>query len=354
MYFHIDEDVGVYITGWLITDNPGEVPELIVKVPGRDDFTLSANFHRPDLRDLGMHATGQAGFLIDHRHFSDLSAIRELSIVEPESGLVIYRRFDPHTHLPKKLLLMDASALPQIAMLRQVMTFFAQAYPLAERLSLETVNGLISLTNIQSIFLSGGVNWVRHGGMAKERGFSTAFLLRDPFEEMAEKLLFLSQAMKQPELVRNSAAVARFSSVFPFLEGIDLEENRSILSAFRKMPGDVRKILRSPMTSLLGTAPDEQLQRRNVSIALDNLAQLDVVGTRDRFSLFSSMLDEVMDAPLLANSETSSLPAAAGLAGRLRSVGIIEDILDEDIALYSFVEEALEAVAPKLDEAAAK
>lgn len=342
MYFHVDEDAGSYISGWVITDNPGEIPELTIRIPNRKEVTFSANVLRPDLRDLGMHSTGQAGFIVDGRHVPDLVDLVEISLVEPDTGLTIYKRFNANQHIEHKLLLVDVSAFPQIRMLRQLMSFFTQSYPVVERLSLETVTGLISLTNIQSIFVTGNPNWPRHGEIALERGFTTAALLRDPFEELAEKLLFLSQALKQPESVRASPTIARFVGLLPHLEKMDLGDSKSILSCFRSMPNEIRRMIRSPMTSTFGTAPDENVQRRNVSVALDNLAHFNVVGLRSKFDVFCAMLNEYVGTPIAANCELGTLPNTLDLADRLRNVGIVADLLDEDIALYSFAIEAIE------------
>lgn len=343
MYFHVDQDTGSYIAGWLITDNPGDVPELSIRIPNRKEITFSANVFRPDLRELGMHSTGQAGFLVDYQHVPDLADVQDISLVEPESGITIYKRFNASQHIDKKLLFVDVSGFPQIKMTRQLMAFFTQTYPVVERLPLETITGLLSLTNIRSIFIAGNLNWQRHGEIAKERGFITAALLRDPFEEMAEKLLFLSQALKQPENVRASPTIGRFIPLLPYLEGVDLNDSRSILATFRKIPNEVRRIVKSPMTATFGTTPDEQLQRRNVSIALDSLAQFNVVGLRSKFEIFCAMLDEFAGAPITATADLSVLPGTTELAGRLSSIGVIADLLDEDIALYSLAAEAIEA-----------
>lgn len=343
MYFHVDQDAGSYIAGWLITDNPGEVPELSIRIPNRKEITFSANVFRPDLRELGMHSTGQAGFLVDYQHVPDLADVQDISLVEPESGITIYKRFNPNQHIEKKLLLVDVSGFPQIKMTRQLMSSFTQAYPVVERLPLETITGLLSLTNIRSIFVAGSPNWQRHGEIARERGFITAALLRDPFEEMAEKLLFLSQALRQPENIRASPAIGRFMPLLPYLENVDLNDARSILATFRKIPNEVRQIVKSPMTATFGATPDEQLQRRNVSVALDNLAQFNVVGVRSKFEVFCAMLDEYLGTPIMATVELSALPGVTELASRLGSIGVIADLLDEDIALYSLAVEAIEA-----------
>ncbi|OCP10162.1 MULTISPECIES: hypothetical protein [unclassified Ensifer] len=350
MYFHIDQDTGAYISGWVICDNPGDTPEILVRASGRKELALTANVFRPDLRDLGMHSTGQAGFVVDERHVPDLHQLNDITLIESETGITIYKRFNASDHIERKLLLVDSSAFPQIALVRQLMSFFTQSYPVLERLSLETITGLLSLTNIKSAFLTGSMNWIRHGEIARDNGFVTAALLREPFAELAEKLIFLTHATRQSENVRASPTIARFADLLPYLEDLDFRNSRSILSALRRIPNEGRKKLQSPMTMLFGTAPDERVQRRNVSVALDNLAKFNVVGLRNHFDLFCGMLNEYVEAPIASGLELSGFAEVEELAERLRNIGIASDLLDEDIALYSYAVEAIEESLQKTDD----
>ncbi len=342
MNFHIDMDAGTVISGWLIPDNPADVPEFRIKIPDRKEVSFSANVLRSDLRDLGIHATGLAGFHIDEQYIVDLADQRDLTIYEVGSGLPIYRRFNPQAHIERKLLLMDVGAFPQIAMLRQLMTCFTQSYPVVERLSLETIGALLSLSYARSVFISGQPNWMRHGPTARERGFLTAALLRDPFEEMAERLLFLANVSKRPSTNPTNGAVARYADLLPVVRTIDFSDEKSVLTSFRGLSSDKRRLLRSPMTSMFGSTPDEELQRRNVAVALDNLAQIDIVGTRTHFSEFTGMLDDYLGISTPSEYELSTIAGTTELAEVLRGIGLVADLLDEDVALYSFACEAIE------------
>ncbi|OOG63088.1 hypothetical protein B0E45_29785 [Sinorhizobium sp. A49] len=351
MNFHIDMDAGAVISGWLIPDNPADVPEFRIKIPDRKEISFSANVLRSDLRDLGIHATGLAGFHIDEQYIVDLADQTELTIFEVQSGLPIYRRFNPQKHIEQKLLLMDVGAFPQIAMLRRLMVNFTQSYPVVERLSLETIGALLSLSYARSVFIAGQPNWMRHGALARERGFLTAALLRDPFEELAERLLFLANVAKLPTINTTNGAIARYFDLLPFVRAIDFSDEKSVLTSFRGLSSERRRLLRSPMTSIFGSTPDEELQRRNVAVALDNLAQIDIVGTRDQFGQFVSMLDEYLGISILAECELATIDGTAELTEILRGIGLVADLLDEDVALYSFACEAVEAAFASMSDA---
>lgn len=342
MHFFIDQDSGSSISGWVVPDNPSDVPEFIVRVPGRVDMPISANVLRTDLRDLGLHSTGLAGFHIDEHHVGDLSEIADVAILDAGTGIPLYRRPDPKQHLEKKLLLIDVSIFPQIRIIRRIMSFFALAYPAVDRLPIETISALIVNKAASSIFITGQPNWMRHGSLAREREYVTSALLRDPFEDLAERLLFIAHLAKQPGRKASNYSFERYQDALELIAEMDFSDRRSVLAGFRKMAPEQRRLFRSPMTSVFGGTPDSDLQRRNVSVALDNLAQFDVVGVRPLFDDFSSMVDESLGSTLMQGSELESLPGTAELAAILAELGLVADLLDEDIALYSFVCEAVE------------
>lgn len=342
MQFFIDIDNGSVISGWLIPDNPGDTPELIIKVASREDIQFKANVLRADLRDLGMHTTGLAGFHIDDSTVPDLCQLEDVTIVEADSGVTVYRRFNPERHKDRKLLVADASLLPQMKLLRELSQHFAMSYPFADRLSLDTLSGVLSLRFTGSIFVGGGINWMRNGSLVLEQNFVSCALLRDPFDELAEKLLFLSHLAKNPNKSPLSAyaAFSKFSDVLPQVAKIDFSDDKSLLMAFRTMSPSIRRAFRSPMTRLYGSLPEEDIQRRNVSVALDNLAQFSIVGLREDFEQFARMVNARLDTAMFPTQALDELPTAFELGKRLATIGLVLDLLDEDVALYSFAKEA--------------
>lgn len=343
MHFFIDQDSGSSISGWVVPDNPSDVPEFIVRVPGRADISVTANVLRTDLRDLGLHSTGLAGFHIDQQHVGDISEIGDITILDASASIPIYRRPDPNHHLEKKLILIDVSIFPQIRIIRRLMSFFALSYPAIDRLPIETIMSLIANKAASSIFIMGHPNWMRHGSLAREKEYVTAALLQDPFEDLAERLLFIAHLAKQPAGKALNYSFEKYKDAIELIAEMDFSERKSVLTGFRKMSPEQRRLFRSPMTSIFGGAPESDLQRRNVSVALDNLAQFDVVGVRPLFGDFSSMLDESLESTIMQGSQLEAVPGTSELAAILAELGLVADLLDEDIALYSFACEAVEA-----------
>ncbi|WP_426232317.1 hypothetical protein [Pararhizobium sp. DWP3-4] len=342
MHFHVDIDNTSMIAGWLVLDNPSETPEFLIKIPNRQDVRFKANVTRLDIRDLGMHASGQVGFHIDEQLLPGLRDEAILSIIEPDSGLQIYQRVPEEVVVDKKIFFLDPSAYPQIKILRKMMKNFKLSYPMVQRFSLETINSIFFNNYCNSILVFGQPNWQRHGSLAREKGFFNIALLRDPFEELAERLQFLIYLSKQDAQKTSGLFAQAYLPLSNFTEGMDVEDEKSILTAFRRLSADQRRLFRSPATSTLGATPDEELQRRHVTMALDNLAYFDVVGTRQYFNEFVSMIGAVVDGGIFPQTELETIPGVQNLAEKLRRIGLIADLLDEDIALYSFASSAVE------------
>jgi hypothetical protein len=343
MHFFVDHDSGSSISGWVVPDNPSDVPSFIIRVPERPDVAMSANVLRTDLRDLGLHSTGLAGFHIDEQHVDGLRDVSDVTVLETGSGVAIYRRPNPSQHLEKKLLLIDVAVFPQIRIIRRIMAHFALSYPVIDRLPIETISALIANKAASSIFVTGQPNWTRHGSLAREKEYVTAALLRDPFEDLAERLLFIAHLAKRSGRPTQNPSLEKYEGVIEFIEEMDFSDRKSVLTGFRKMDTECRRLFRSPMTTVFGGTPESELQRRNVSVALDNLAQFDVVGVRPLYSDFCSMLDASLAAPVLQDSHIEMLPGTLELASNLGELGLVADLLDEDIALYSFACEAVES-----------
>ncbi len=341
MYFNIDADTGLTVTGWLVMENVTLTPEFVVTFPDRESVSLKANVFRSDLVHHGIHATGMAGFQFDAHIIPDIE-MADFTICEASTGHPIYRRRDPKKHFAKKVMFLEVAAMPQIGMLRNLMANFALRYPFLERQTLDTINATITHNFSDSIFVYGHLNWLRHGGYARERDFTTIALLRDPYEELAERLLLIQNLCRQ----NNSSSrlrdqLNRFGELSAAISEMDLQSPKSILSGFRRLNPLQRRILRSPMTAALGCAPEEEVNRRHVSVALDNLADISVVGSRRLFPTFSKVVAGYLGAAGFQEVGLDTLPGTLQLAKDLSDIGLVGDLLDEDIALYNFVNEAL-------------
>lgn len=341
MFFNIDADTGRSISGWLAPDNPSATPRLVIVIPGRADIEVEAGLPRPDVRELGIHSTGLIGFSIGASLIPDLHTLDDVTLLEAQTGMPIYRRFQIGRHLERKLMLFDASLMPQRRILASMGARFALNYPSSERNSLETMIVLINNHMAKSALISGRSNFNRYSGYLVNAGYMRAAILRDPFEELAERIMFLHLLTKSEAAHLAPNFVTGVEPLVDFARDLPLSDHRALLLAFRRLNDDQKLALNSPMVRMLGCNVEETPERRNVSIALDNLASMELVGSRARYEVFNAMLTQLLGADLLGDERPTSFTTVKELAGSLSRIGLVADLLEHDLALYTLADEAI-------------
>lgn len=343
MFFNVDSDRGAVISGWFAADNPSQSVRLVIRTPGRAEATVAADMQRDDVRDLGIHATGRVGFRIDKSIVPDLDELVELEIVEAETRLPIYARLQPGRHLEKKLILLDASLMPQRRILDQLRDNFALAYFSAERYSLETTIVLITNLHATSLLVSGRPNYNRYASHLDNAGYIKAALLREPYEELAERLLFLNLLARSPSAHLASSYLSGVAPLLDFARDMPLNDPKALVAHFRQIDADQKRAIASPMVRMFGCDVGDEPERRHVSIALDNLAAMDVVGCRERYGAFRNLMWRTLGADVLGDEAPTAFSSVASLATSLQRIGVIGDLLEHDAALYRLAREAIDA-----------
>ena len=342
MFFNIDHDDGRSIGGWFAPDNPSSTPKIAIIIPGREEIIVEAGEMRADVRDLGVHNTGKIGFSINESIIPDLEHLIDVEIVDADTRLPIHRRFQPGQHIERKLFMFDCAVMPQRAMLRSIASHFSLSYPSCERNALETMLVVINNHFAKSIFITGRSNHNRYVGMLENAGFLRAALLRDPFEELAERLLFFSLLGKSdashllPTYVTGLAPLVEFARDLPF------NDPKQLLTVFRTATDEQRQAMMSPMVRMLGCNFDELPDRRHVSLALEHLAAFDVVGTRSKLPNFRALLAQLLGQDTLGDERPANFQTVQSVAQTLSRIGVVVDLLEADIALYALAEEAID------------
>lgn len=342
MQFHVDGDTGDAVFGWVIPDNPSATPELLVSLPPQPPFKLQANVFRQDIKDLGTHHTGMVGFHIGSSLLPGFKASDEIEIRDADSDILIFRRFRDHLQLPAKLMRYELTAMPQLPIDQACAKRFALSYHAVERHSYDTMFGLINNQAATSIYMSGRPFLTRYLQILRDREFKTVVLLRDPIEELAERLVFLKFAARdgRPEFVRNH--LTGLEPLLDLAQRIDFNDDNSLASAINALSESELDAISNPYVRTFACSKDEIAENNHISIALENLANLDLVGVQNRFERFKADLEMLMGVDLIGEekmAEISTVPAIAQKLGRLRAV---HRILALDIKLYRFAAEAIE------------
>ncbi len=341
MFFNIDYDNGGVICGWLAPDNPSAVPKILVRRPGEEDIEISATIQRPDVRDLGVHVTGLVGFAVDGSIVKGLPDLENIELLDADTGILIYRRFKAGKHIERKFFLFDSSIRPIEKLGGRSKNLFTLTYPSTERYGFETMLVLINNGFNKSIFMSGRSSYPRYSHFLSNAQFMTAALLSDPFEELAQRLVILSLIQKSDSTRMLPLLFTGLTALTNFVRDLPFEDSKGMLAKFRNVTDQEREALMSPMTRMFGCIPGETPERRHVTAALENLASMDLVGVRRRFRDFSALLTGILGHDLAGDYEPVAHPSISALAERLSRISLVADLLEDDLALYSFAEESV-------------
>jgi hypothetical protein len=341
MLFHIEADQGTQIVGWLMPDNPSETPSVLVILPDGQEVEVAATLAKPDvietLRDaFGFHhTTGNIGFLIDETILPGLAELQEFEIVSKDGRVPIYRRFQISRHLEKHFCCFDVAIMPQRGIQRALRDHFTLCYPQAQRYPMETLLALIGNRSATSVAITGRPSFTRHISSLRDKGYTVVALLRDPYEELAERLVFIKTLAQSKAGHLLPFFLSDFPDLIEFASDMPLADSKATTTKFRAATPSQREALMSPMTRLFACGIGEVPQHRHVSLALDNLASIDLVGVRSRFSDFRSVVAAMLERDVLGVAKLDVPSNVTEVCGMLSQLGIVSDLLEHDLNLYA-------------------
>jgi hypothetical protein len=341
MQFHVDHDSGSAVTGWITPDNPSAVPFALVSLNDLEPIKIVANVMRPDLKELGHHRTGMVGFCIDESCCPGLSTAQDIKIWEAETHVLVYGRFFAERHSKLKLFFLDLNAVPQTRVNAIVWQKFAMPYHAIERYSFDTLFCILNNPFSQSIYATGRPFFRRYQQLLAARGFAVVTMLCDPYEELAERLLFTRYVLNSGS---SSNLMQHLNGLEPLLDlcaNLDISSEQSIKVAFSSLTEPQEQALANPFVRALACDFGEPAERKHVGIALDNLATMNVVGLRQRFDTFKSILQELFGMDLLEEVQTVEATNVPDVAMKLARNDRVKSLLAHDSLLYTMAREAI-------------
>ncbi|HMO29615.1 hypothetical protein [Enterovirga sp.] len=342
MLFLVDQDLGTGLVGYLVPDNATDRGTYIVRVGGEVVYRGETDIVHPALVAAGRHQTGCCGFHITEAHVPGLSQIAELEVIEATSGQVIYRRRRPDHLVEKRIFRLETHLLPLSGLDRSLEPRFQLWFPYIDRVGLETVHQMFQM-KAASTYISGRVAYSSIDHFVETSNFEMVTVLHDPFEELAERLLFLRLAAQRSSRILGERDSVTFAETLAFAQDVDLETEKSIRRAFRSMDEAVASRLANPVVRQLAAREFGEAPTANsVSKAVAVLARFHIVGVRKRPDLFAEALTDLMGLSEQDIAVAPPIPVATELAERLRSCAVVEDLLQYDLALYHIVTDAFE------------
>ena len=346
MLFSIDQDSGNRIIGWLMPNNPSVVPRIRVVAGGEVKGVFKATQYRPLLKEQGLHDTGVCGFALDEKLFKGLANAKDLAIFDEDTDLLIYRRRPVAKLVELKLFRIETRLLRLGALNKILESRFQMNYSGLELLPEETVISILAIPFTNSIYATGRVFVRAFEHQSRDRGFISAILIRDPFYELAERLLALKWvggtqgAHVMPYIGKPGQAAARA------LRHVDLASVKSIEDCLIDLDREPAVVLINTLTRQLATKGSiDTLDKFSVSAALDTLSEIDVVGLSSDIENFTRLLDTVLkaDEPIGPISLPVS-PRVEDISVLLRNAARIGQLIGADIELYDAVVRAFAAV----------
>lgn len=341
MHFNMQADTGELIFGYVVPDSFTSVPLIRVFSDGEELLVFAANVISEGLVAAGRHETGACAFRIDVGMLPALPDLKDLELIEAETGLLIYRR--PRENIiRKKILRLETHLLPLWRLdnaLESRFQYFAQG---AEKYGRETVMQMFQLHSIESVYVSARILYNNYSFHIDESKFQTIILLQDPHLEIAERFVVLSKLgdneIEQLGMRRDSLSMR---SAIEFAKALPMEDEKALARALRSMPADVAAAFANPVVRQLTTAtPDEMPRRGAIATALDLLSSFAIVGLRHEPEAFLHAMGELLGLGSATLPAFPHFPSIAALAAFLKTSGVIDALIEQDNELFHFVAEA--------------
>ena len=342
MLFHM-ERIGSSISGWLTPDNPSEVPRVQIIRPDGTSIDLNANFFRPDLVELKMHPTGNVGFQINNRIIPDFDEwIDKVEIRDAITGVTVYRAYNPAFHVSERVFRFELRAMPYASVEAAWNKAFALYYNAVERHPFETFFGIMNNPAAQSLALSGRPSLHRYEQFFRDRHYKFVTVLRDPFEELAERLLFLRYALAHESRISLRDHLTNLMDLRVITQRLDLSNFDSFYEAFSYLTDRQIEELSNPLVKALACNTEDPLPRaHHIQVALNKLSTFDLVGTYPNFAEFKSSLIELLGRDILGNETLVNIEPLSGIVAELKNIKRAKQLVAHDIQLYEFASKAV-------------
>jgi hypothetical protein len=336
MLFSIDADAGTRIEGWLMPDDPAVVPRVIVHLDAERLVEVEAFVFRPLLKEYNLHNTGICGFVLNEKNCPGLTAAPALEIYDADHHLLIYRRKAGDHIIDRKFFRLEPQLFRSVQLDEIYFPRFQMAYSSLDLLAEETIRSILSIPFTESIYATGRIFWRVWEPLLRDRGYRVAVVLRDPYDELAERLLILKfMTAAGTEWVADSLGPVVEAAAAP-LRGVDVE-NWDVLSDLLAAPPDELKgVIYNPLTRLLSAQNAfDPPPSPATAVALDSLADMDAIGLRDDMDPFLNTVSAVLN--LTEKSPSIRLPTnqkVRNLATLLRERGAAKGLMEMDLEVY--------------------
>ncbi len=212
-----------------------------------------------------------------------------------------------------------------------------------ERHGRETTTQVFLLTNSTSLYLSGRLSFKAYATYIDET-FTCVTLLRDPYMELAERLLTLRLIRQHAEwaALLGERDMITYGPAIAFAEQIESDEN-VLHRLFAAMPKAVIANLANPLTRYLAARTADEIPTKGaVAAALSTLSRFAIVGLREHQDLFRAQLADLLGIDVESLPAVADFSSTAGLCELLKDVPEAQLLIERDLEVYHHVKSAIE------------
>jgi hypothetical protein len=344
MLFNLERDLGSAIFAYLVPDSLAAPAMLRVRAQGRDLATIEANETREVLVAAGRHPNGRCGFRIDESIIPGLSQMSDLELREAETDVLVYRRKPTDNVVGQQLFRLETHLLPLWRLDDVFEPEFHMWYKGIDRYGRETSTQIFCLGHYASLYASGRLLFKSYEYYLG-KGVKAIAILRDPYDELAERILILKHIGPHAEKLLGMRDALTFEPVIACLEDLESFAEPDLKRFFRQLPTVAIAALANPLVrQLTARTLDEMPSHTSLAAALDALASFEILGLRSDAGTFLHALCDLCGLDVETMPGIDEFPLVRELGRRLRTIASIETFLEKDLELYHQTTKAFELV----------
>ncbi len=342
MNFCVHLDSGNEIHGYLVPDGYSTKPKVHVRINGEANVAeVYCWIYLDGACQQGLHDTGNVSFILSDDNVPGISQATQVELSDPESGLIFYRRAQPGQYIPKKVFRLETAYVPQSELDLSLKPHFQFFEHRVEHYGFETVRQMLEILHQPSVYVAGRV-LLKNYRIYIDYNIDIAMIaLRDPFYELAMRLIIFSRHNKQKFKFVSPRDTTLFKPVINWFEGLVLHDEAAVRKALQSAPKDTLNLLSSPfIQQLVASNPSETAGLEHVSEALDALSQFTLFDSGREETSYAKNIAELLGLPAESVHMRRQLEPVHQLADILRRIDRVEHLLEADLLLYHFIRRA--------------
>ena len=340
MDFNITLDEGSLVEGYVIPDGFSSEANIFVYDGTRAIGHFSCDIYIESVVTHGRHSSGIVGFRIDENIVPGLSHMSGLMIIDVETNITIYKRFDAEKHIQRKVFRVETQLLPHTSIDNSLKPHFQFFSSQMEKYGHATAVQMFLLLNQPSVYLSGRI-LVQTLKQYFGDDFVTVVSITDPFYELAIRLLTVSQPQENTQRWLSNRDNIIFQPAFNFFAEMNIFDETEVKQKLKSAPKDVLNLFRSPFIhQFVAKSPTDQIGRDGIVTALNLLSEFNLFHAGEATTELANDFADLLNLPRESINMTTKIPKVLAFSELLSSISWLEQLLEDDLIMYHFVQQA--------------